>query len=119
MPTLFPYTTLFRSHRRLMLSCGLGRSYDTFTRLLGTGGEIRISNPFHPSAGDHFQILGRNIDAQPVQVGDEPSFAAAIRHIQAVLRGQEEPRLLALDTAMPIARALHDLHACLGRSDSD
>ena len=105
--------------RRLMLSCGLGRSYDTFTRLLGTGGEIRISNPFHPSAGDHFQILGRNIDAQPVQVGDEPSFAAAIRHIQAVLRGQEEPRLLALDTAMPIARALHDLHACLGRSDSD
>ena len=105
--------------RRLMLSCGLGRSYDTFTRLLGTGGEIRVSNPFHPSAGDHFQILGRNIDAQPVQVGDEPSFAAAIRHIQAVLRGQEEPRLLALDTAMPIARALHDLHACLGRSDSD
>jgi predicted dehydrogenase len=102
--------------RRLMLSCGLRRSYDAFTRLLGTAGEIRISNPFHPSAGDQFQVLPRGGDATTVHAADEPSFAPAVRHIQEVLRGQEPPRLLAVDTAMPVARALNDLHACLRRS---
>ena len=99
--------------RRLMLSCGLRRSYDAFTRLLGTAGEIRITNPFHPSAGDEFEVLARGRDAQIVQAADEPSFAPAIRHIQDVLLGEEQPRLLAVDTAMPVARALDDLRACL------
>jgi len=104
--------------RRLMLSCGLRRSYDTFTRLLGTAGEIRISNPFHPSARDHFQILSPGSDPRTEPAADEPSFAPAIRHIHAVLRGEEQPRLLAVDTALPIARALNDLHACLSRQDA-
>jgi hypothetical protein len=39
----------------------------------------------------------------------EASFTAAIRHINAVLAGDEEPRLLAVGTALPTARALHDL----------
>ncbi len=104
--------------RRLMLSCGLRRSYDTFTRLLGTAGEIRISNPFHPSARDQFQILSPGSDPRTEPAADEPSFAPAIRHIHAVLRGEEQPRLLAVDTALPIARALNDLHACLSRQDA-
>jgi hypothetical protein len=33
----------------------------------------------------------------------------AIRHIGAVLAGDEEPRLLAVDTALGTARGLHDL----------
>ena len=33
----------------------------------------------------------------------------ATRHINAVLRGEEEPRLLAVDTALPVAQGLHDL----------
>jgi predicted dehydrogenase len=102
--------------RRLMLSCGLRRSYDAFTRLLGTAGEVRISNPFHPSADDTFQVVARGCDATPVQAADEPSFAPAIRHIQDVLVGAERPRLLAVDTAMPVARALEDLQACLRRA---
>jgi predicted dehydrogenase len=103
--------------RRLMMSCGLRRSYDTFTRLLGTAGEIRISNPFHPSAGDQFQILAPGHAATTEQAADEPSFGPAIRHIHAVLRGEDEPSLLAIDTALPIARALNGLHACLRRQD--
>ncbi len=104
--------------RRLMLSCGFRRSYDTFTRLLGTAGEIRISNPFHPSARDQLQVLGQGNAATTEPAADEPSFAPAIRHIHAVLRGAEAPRLLAIDTALPVARALNDLHACLGRPDA-
>jgi predicted dehydrogenase len=104
--------------RRLMLSCGLRRSYDTFTRLLGTAGEIRISNPFHPSARDEFQILASGRDPRTEPAADELSFTPALRHIHAVLRGEEPPRLLAVDTALPIARALNDLHACLRRQDA-
>ena len=47
----------------------------------------------------------------PAAVPGEPSFTAAIRHIQAVLGGAEEPRQLAIDTSLPTALALHDLHA--------
>jgi hypothetical protein len=38
-----------------------------------------------------------------------PRPPAILRHINAVLRGGEEPRLLAVDTSLPLARALHDL----------
>ena len=102
--------------RRLMLSCGFRRSYDTFTRLLGTAGEIRIGNPFHPSAGDQFEVLARGSDAVIGHAADEPSFAPAIRHIQDVVRGLAEPRLLAVDTALPTARALEDLRAAARRT---
>jgi hypothetical protein len=37
------------------------------------------------------------------------------RHINAVLLGEQEPRLLAVDTALPIARALHELAASAER----
>lgn len=46
---------------------------------------------------------------------EELSFTGLTRHINAVLRGEEEPRLLAADTALPVARALHDLAEAAGR----
>jgi hypothetical protein len=39
----------------------------------------------------------------------EPAFTAALRHINAAIAGQEQPRLLAVDTSLATARALHDL----------
>ena len=101
--------------RSLVLSCGMNRRYDTFTRLLCSDGEIRMSNPFHPSDGDRLEILGRESETSAAAARAEPSFSAAIRHIQAVLGGAEEPRQLAIDTSLPTAQALHDLHAQLGR----
>lgn len=101
----------YSEDRRLLLSCGMARPYDAFTRLLGTEGEIRMSNPFHPSDADRFEIIGRDHESAPAAMPGEPSFAAAILHIQAVLSGTEEPRRLAVETALPTARALHDLHA--------
>jgi predicted dehydrogenase len=106
----------YSNGRRLVLSCGLGRRYDTFTRLLGTNGEIRMSNPFHPSEADQFEVIGRETTTSPAAVGGEPSFTPAIRHIQAVLRGAEAPRQLAVHTSLPVARALADLHACFERT---
>jgi predicted dehydrogenase len=98
--------------RRLMLSCGLGRSYDTFTTLEGTAGQIRITNPFHPGEADSYDLVTPGADARTFGTGvPERSFTAAIRHIQAVIEGNEEPRQLAVDTSLATARALADLAA--------
>ena len=98
--------------RRLLLSCGMRRGYDTFSRLVGTAGQIHLSNPFHPGPGDHVTAYpdGGEPQAWAPEVS-EPSFAPALRHINAVLAGSEEPRLLALETSLITARGLHDLAA--------
>ena len=105
----------FPGGRRLLLTCGMRRAYDTFTRLLGTAGQIQLTNPFHPGRGDSYTVL---TDGEPPRTLDagaaEPSFTGMIRHIQNVLRGGEAPRQLALDTSLASARALHDLHQSMG-----
>ena len=42
-------------------------------------------------------------------------FAPVTRHINAVLLGEQEPGLLAVDTALPTAQALHELAASAQR----
>lgn len=96
--------------RRLMLSAGMQRSYDTFSTLEGTSGQIRITNPFHPGSADTYVVTTAGADPRTVSAGaDEPSFTWAIRHIDAVIRGEEEPRMLAVETSLATARGLNDL----------
>jgi predicted dehydrogenase len=101
--------------RRLMLSAGMERSYDTFTTLEGTAGQIHLTNPFHPGPGDSVQVLTAGAEPSEFAAADEPSFSAAIRHINAVISGDEAPRQLAVDTSLPTARALHDLAQSFAR----
>jgi predicted dehydrogenase len=98
--------------RRLLLSCGMRRGYDTFSRLLGTEGQIHVSNPFHPGPDDEIILHPARGETTrfPASAG-EPSFTAAIRHISAAISGEERPRLLATETSLATARALHDLAA--------
>jgi len=95
--------------RRLLLSCGFGRSYDTFTTLEGTSGQIRITNPFHPGPGDSYEVVAAGTQSRRFAAADELSFTPLTRHINAVLEGEQEPRTLAVDTSLPLARALDDL----------
>jgi len=96
--------------RRLLLSCGFGRSYDAFTTLEGTAGQIHVTNPFHPGPGDSYLVkAGRDEPRRYPAAPEELSFTALTRHINGVLRGEEEPRLLAVDSTLPVARGLHDL----------
>ncbi|HEY3955869.1 MAG TPA: Gfo/Idh/MocA family oxidoreductase [Streptosporangiaceae bacterium] len=96
--------------RRLMLSAGMVRGYDTFARLEGSSGQIHLTNPFHPGPGDTYRVIATGSKPRCFAAAcDEPSFTAALRHINAVLSGGEEPRMLAVDTSLPTARALHDL----------
>jgi predicted dehydrogenase len=97
--------------RQLLLSCGMRRAYDTFARLLGSTGQIHLTNPFHPSKGDSYTVFAQGAEPRTVQAADVPSFSPAIAHVQAVLAGAAEPRMLAVDTSLPTARALNDLAA--------
>jgi predicted dehydrogenase len=101
----------FPDGRHLYLSCGFGRAEDTFARLLGTGGQINITNPFHPTAADTFEVraAGREPVTHPGAGPNRHSFTPLIRHIQAVVNGEEAPRLLAVDTSLGSALALQDL----------
>ncbi|HEY3733909.1 MAG TPA: Gfo/Idh/MocA family oxidoreductase [Streptosporangiaceae bacterium] len=103
----------FPGERRLLLSCGFRRGLDTSSRLMGTAGQIQISNAFHPAAADRFEVLtpGEEPVSHPGLGADQHSFTAAVRHIQAAVTGREPPRSLAVDTSLGSARALDDLLA--------
>ena len=78
--------------------------------MLGTGGHIHISNAFHPGPSDHYQVFADGAEPRTYPgAGTEPSFTAAVMHIQAVIRGEEQPQSLAVDTSLGSAQALHDL----------
>jgi predicted dehydrogenase len=101
--------------RRLLFSCGFNRSYDTFTTLEGTSGQIHITNPFHPGPADTYRVSAAGKEPSEFPAApDELSFTAITGHINAVLRGEEEPRRLAVDTALSTAQALHDVSVALG-----
>jgi len=99
----------YRDGQALLFSCGMSRPYDTFTRILGSEGEIRIRNPYHPQPDDPVQLRRGGTVTTERPTRDEHSFSAAIRHIHAVLRSEAEPRHLAKETALPTAMALEEL----------
>lgn len=100
-------TLTFPDGGRLMLSSGFLSAHDTFTRVLGSSGEIRMTNPFHPEPHDNVTLLRDGAaELHPAAGFGERSFTPAIRHIHRALRGLEEPRHLALDDAKGNATAI-------------
>jgi hypothetical protein len=96
----------FAGDRWLLFSCGFRREFESFSRLLCTGGRIHLTNPFHPGASDTIEVITENERRVETAATEEFSFTAAIRHIQAVVAGTEEPRHLAVDEALGNARAI-------------
>jgi predicted dehydrogenase len=96
----------FPGNRFALTSCSMRMPHTTFARLLGTEGEIRLSNPFHARPHDTMEVVTED-DTQTILAGsDAPSFTPCIQHIHAVLRGQEEPRHLAVDEALGNSHAI-------------
>jgi predicted dehydrogenase len=97
----------FPGDRRLLFSSGFRSAYETFTRILGTEGEIQMTNPFHPRSHDVRTVIRDEIvERVPAIDADQPTFAPMIRHIHRVLRGSEAPAHLAIDDAMGNATAI-------------
>ena len=101
----------FPGERRLVFSCGFHTPHDPFTRVLGTAGEIRMTNPFHPSDADTYTVIAEegHEEAHVAAPAGLESFTPMIRHIHRVLRGVEDPRHLAVDDAMGNATAIASL----------
>ncbi len=79
----------YSGHQRLIVSCSFLRSDDRFSRLLGTAGQIHLTDPFHPGPDDSFTVFEEGKEPRVYASTDEvPSFTAAIRHIQRVARGR-------------------------------
>jgi predicted dehydrogenase len=101
--------------RRLLLTCGFRRSYDTFTRILGDRGQVHLTNPYHPGPSDTLVLHWPRAEAVVEHpTVDAHSFTAALRHIHAVLRGEETPRHTATETALATARTVEALQAACG-----
>ncbi len=96
--------------RRLVFSVGFRRAFDTFTRVLGTAGQIALTNPYHPAPADTLTVHPEGAEARSEHpTSDERSFSAALRHIHAVLAGEEEPRHLAVNDTIPTLTVLDAL----------
>jgi D-xylose 1-dehydrogenase (NADP+, D-xylono-1,5-lactone-forming) len=96
----------FPGRRRLILSAGMRGAPSTYARVIGDAGELRIANPFHPRPADTVQRWVAGAMVAEWTSGEKPAFQHGIEHIQAVLRGEVEPRHLAATDAAGNARAL-------------
>ncbi|GIH20106.1 Gfo/Idh/MocA family protein [Rugosimonospora africana] len=99
------------SERRLVLSAGMRRPFSTFTRIVGTEAELRVTNPFHPEPTDTVQLWVRGRCEQTWGAAEGTAFQHAIEHIHGVLRGEHRPRHRAADDSVPQARALDLIRA--------
>jgi predicted dehydrogenase len=96
----------FPDQRRLVFSAGMRRSPSTFTRLIGLEGELRVTNPFHPTERDRVELWRGGSCTQTWANGAPSAFQHAIAHIGAVIAGAEAPRHLAAADALGNAAAL-------------
>jgi predicted dehydrogenase len=110
-------TLPFGGDRRMQFSCGFRSTDDTFARVIGPAGEIRMTNPFHPGTEDTFELLsgGEVVERASAAPNGERSFTPAIRHVHRVLRGEEEPTHLAVDEALGNATAIEAILAAARR----
>lgn len=91
---------------RLLLSCSLRLPQDTMSTIIGDNGSIGMTNPFHPRPGDYLAVRNDGGESREPMGAAESSFAEALRQIDAAILGQEEPRHLAIDEALSVARGI-------------
>lgn len=96
----------FPGERRLVMSAGMRGMPSTYTRVIGDAGELRITNPFHPKPGDTVALWQHGAVVEQWGTDDPPAFQYGVEHIHAVLRGEQQPRHLAVTDSPGNARAI-------------
>jgi D-xylose 1-dehydrogenase (NADP+, D-xylono-1,5-lactone-forming) len=102
----FAAVTMFPGDRRLVFSVGMRRFPSTFTRLVGDEGELRVSNPYHPTEHDTVELWRDGRRERTWQADPARAFQHAVEHVGAVLAGTAKPQHLAAADALGNARAL-------------
>jgi hypothetical protein len=104
----------FPGARRLVFSCGFRADRGT-TRVVGSEGEIRLGNAFHPRAGVTLELWrAGKLEDRHVAEGDVQAFTPLLRHVHAALLEGVAPRHPAVEDALGTARALQMLRAAAG-----
>lgn len=96
----------FGRGRRLIFSCGMTRWRDSSTRVIGTDGEIRLTDPYHPNPEDSLSLVVAGRMTVERLVAPEPSFSAMLRAISTSIKGRSLPSHLARDDSLGTAAAL-------------
>lgn len=96
----------FPQSHRLVMSAGMRRPMSTFTRIVGSTGELRVSNPFHPTANDTVELWSGREHHETWPAAEGSAFRHAIDHINAVVSGEATARHAAVQDAVQQARAL-------------
>jgi predicted dehydrogenase len=105
---------LFPGNRTLLFSSSMCLPPNTSTTIFGTEGRILLSNPFHANRNDTLELI-KGEERQTVHAGNaDPTFTPAIRHIHAVLLGDEAPRHLAVEEALGNAVAIEMVYQASG-----
>ncbi len=91
---------------QLFMNVSFFRPYDTFTRFVGTKGEIRVDKMYHPGAGDGIELRQENRVVREYPMKGQLPFTDMISHIHQVIRGEKEPMQLVTETALPTAEAM-------------
>ena len=89
----------FSGGRAGTLSCGFDTPASLATRIVGTGGEIVVSQPYHPRGEGATVALHRIGQAAEVHhdAKDEPPFLAAVEHFHDCVLDGVQPMLTARD----------------------
>ena len=99
----------YPSRQQLIMNVSFVRRYDTFTRIVGSAGEIRLSNTYHPSARDAVSVYSKRGVVKEYTMQGQLPFTDMLRHIHAVARGDSEPMQLAADVSLPTAWAMEKI----------
>ena len=96
----------FPRAQRLVMSAGMRRPMSTYTRIVGTAAELRVSNPFHPGGHDTVELWAGREQIQTWPAGQGSTFRHAIEHIDAVVSRRATARYAAVEDAVHQARSL-------------
>lgn len=96
----------FPNQQRLVFSAGMRRPPSTFTRIIGTAGELRMTNPFHPKTNDTVELWLNGALQQTWPADPVPVFQHSLTHVHSVLRDGAEPLHRAVDDSRGNAGAL-------------
>ncbi|SMC04315.1 Predicted dehydrogenase [Sulfobacillus thermosulfidooxidans DSM 9293] len=91
---------------QLMMNVSFFRRYDTFTRFVGTEGEIRITKMYHPGARDAIEWRQGNRVIYEYPMKGQLPFTDMLSHIHQVLRQECQPVQLVTDVGLPTAQTM-------------
>ncbi len=91
---------------QLLMNVSFCRRYDTFTRFVGTEGEIRVDKMYHPGVRDCVELLQKDRVIREFTMTGQLSFTDMISHIHQVMRHEAEPTQLVTEVGLATAEAM-------------